>query len=400
MSQQSKSGAAALWANMSAQCSKLCPEREIFLRSGGQVKFIRISRQAQLVAAGLVSFALIGWAGLTLSMAASSARMEQDRVALTAQGKAVANTASQVATYRKSVDQLAHELEERQDFMDDLYRTHFGKEDAAPAQDVVGKPDAGTKAHKLDTKISSAPEAAPLLQIDARQRRFAALLTSAVQQRADKAAAAIRSFGLNPDSLARSAARAQNRATGGPFVPWEGQDAMPGEFEKLAKALSRMEFLEASLLAIPSGKPTATPMLSSSYGYRSDPFNGHAAFHAGLDFPGSMGQPILAAASGKVSFVGQRSGYGNVVEVTHGNGLMTRYAHLSGFDARVGQPVARGEKIARMGSTGRSTGPHLHFEVRVNGNPINPRRFLEARKDVLQIQQIATARLAEVGDRG
>ncbi|NML89843.1 M23 family metallopeptidase [Sphingobium sp. TB-6] len=381
---------------MTAQCSKLCPEREIFLRSGGQVKFIRISRKAQLVAAGLVSSALIGWAGLTLSMAASSARIEQDRAALTAQGKAVASTASQVATYRKSVDQLVHELEERQDFMDDLYRTHFGKEDAAPAQDVVGKADAGTRAHKLDTRISSAPEAAPLLQLDARQRRFAALLTGAVQQRADKAAAAIRSFGLNPDSLARNAARAQ----GGPFVPWEGQDAMPGEFEKLAKALSRMEFLEASLLAIPSGKPTATPMLSSSYGYRSDPFNGHAAFHAGLDFPGSMGQPILAAASGKVSFVGQRSGYGNVVEVTHGNGLMTRYAHLSAFDARVGQPVTRGEKIARMGSTGRSTGPHLHFEVRVNGNPINPRRFLEARKDVLQIQQIATARLADVGNRG
>ncbi|AMK24884.1 M23 family metallopeptidase [Sphingobium sp. TKS] len=396
MSQQSKTGAAALWARMTAQCSKLCPEREIFLRSGGQVKFIRISRKAQLVAAGLVSSALIGWAGLTLSMAASSARIEQDRAALTAQGKAVASTASQVATYRKSVDQLVHELEERQDFMDDLYRTHFGKEDAAPAQDVVGKADAGTRAHKLDTRISSAPEAAPLLQLDARQRRFAALLTGAVQQRADKAAAAIRSFGLNPDSLARNAARAQ----GGPFVPWEGQDAMPGEFEKLAKALSRMEFLEASLLAIPSGKPTATPMLSSSYGYRSDPFNGHAAFHAGLDFPGSMGQPILAAASGKVSFVGQRSGYGNVVEVTHGNGLMTRYAHLSAFDARVGQPVTRGEKIARMGSTGRSTGPHLHFEVRVNGNPINPRRFLEARKDVLQIQQIATARLADVGNRG
>ena len=360
------------------------------------MKFIRISRRAQLVAASTISSALIGWAGLTLSMAADSARMERDRAALAAQGKAVAGTASQVATYRKSVDQLAHELEERQDFMDDLYRTHFGKEGTEPAPDVVGKPHSETKAHKLNTKISSAPEAAPLLQIDARQRRFAALLTGAVQQRADKAAAAIRSFGLNPDSLARSAARAQ----GGPFVPWEGQDVLPGEFEKLAKALSRMEFLEASLLAIPSGKPTATPMLSSSYGYRSDPFNGHAAFHAGLDFPGGMGQPILAAASGKVSFVGQRSGYGNVVEVTHGNGLMTRYAHLSGFVAHVGEQVTRGEKIARMGSTGRSTGPHLHFEVRVNGNPINPRRFLEARKDVLQIQQIATARLADVGDRG
>ncbi|WP_313809012.1 M23 family metallopeptidase [Sphingobium sp.] len=391
---------------MTAQCSKLCPEREIFLRSGGQVKFIRISRRAQIVTGGLLASALIGWAGLTLSMAAGSAAMARERAALAVQGKAVASTASKVEGYRQSVDQLAHELEQRQDFMDDLYRTHFGKEGPAPQQDVVGKPDAETRngAHKLNARISTAPEAAPLLQIDARQRRFAALLTGAVQQRADKAAAAIRSFGLNPDSLARPkgrwAGRAQNRAMGGPFVPWEGQDALPGEFEKLAKALSRMEFLEASLLAIPSGKPTATPMLSSSYGYRSDPFNGHAAFHAGLDFPGSIGQPILAAASGKVSFVGQRSGYGNVVEVTHGNGLMTRYAHLSAFNAHVGQQVTRGDRIARMGSTGRSTGPHLHFEVRVNGNPINPRRFLEARKDVLQIQQVATARLADVGNRG
>ncbi|WP_150291157.1 M23 family metallopeptidase [Sphingobium estronivorans] len=376
----------------------LCPEREIFLHSGGTVKFIRISRRAQLVAAGLLTMLLIGWAALTVSMALNSARIEQDRAALNAEGKAVASTASKVATYRQSVDRLAQELKERQDFMDDLYRTHFGKEGEGPAQQVVGKPDAETRsgAHTLNTRISAAPEAAPLFRIDQRQRQFAALLTGAVRQRADKAAAAIRGFGLNPDALARSAARAQ----GGPFVPWEGQDAMPGEFEKLSSALSRMEFLEASLLAIPSGKPTATPMLSSSYGYRSDPFNGHAAFHAGLDFPGSYGQPILAAAAGKVSFVGQRSGYGNVVEVDHGNGILTRYAHLSGFAARVGQSVARGDKIARMGSTGRSTGTHLHFEVRVNGNPINPRRFLEARKDVLQIQQVASARLADIGNRG
>ena len=393
MSQQSKKGATTLWARIIA----LCPEREIFLRSGGEVKFIRLSRRMQLATAGILSTALIGWAGLTLSMAASSARIEQDRAALSAQGKAVASTAGRVDAYRKSVDQLAHELEDRQDFMDDLYRTHFGKEDAAPAAAVVGAPEKdGKSAHQLNAKISFAPEAAPLIQIDQRQRRFAALLTSAVEQRADKAAAAIRSFGLNPDALARSAARAQ----GGPYVPWPSEDKMPGEFEKLAKAMSRMEFLESSLLTIPSGKPTATPMLSSSYGYRSDPFNGHAAFHAGLDFPGSKGQPILAAASGKVSFVGQRSGYGNVVEVSHGNGLMTRYAHLSGFAAHVGQQVDRGAMIARMGSTGRSTGDHLHFEVRLNGEPINPRRFLEARKDVVQVQQLATARLADVAHRG
>jgi murein DD-endopeptidase MepM/ murein hydrolase activator NlpD len=333
-------------------------------------------------------------------MALRPSSVDRERAALDAQGRAVAKAASKVEGYRQSVENLARDLEARQNFMDDLYRTHFGKEESGAAEGLVGQPDRATSkdgAHALKVRIGAAPEAEPLLTIDARQRRFAMLLTRAVERRADKTAAAIRSFGLNPDTLARTAARAQ----GGPFVPWRGQrDAMPKEFERLASALSRMEFLESSLMTIPSGRPTLAPMQSSSYGYRRDPFNGHAAFHAGIDFPGSHGQPILAAAAGKVSFVGQRSGYGNVVEVSHGNGLMTRYAHLSGFAARVGEQVDRGVMIARMGSTGRSTGDHLHFEVRLNGQPINPRRFLEARKDVLQVQQIATARLADVGHRG
>lgn len=393
MSHQKKKGLAGLSDRLNA----LCPEREIFLRSGGQVKFIRISRRAQLAAAGLLSAALIGWAGFTVSMMADNSAVAQQRAALAAQGQSVAKAAGKVADYRKSVEDLAQDLEARQDFMDDLYKTHFGAEDGnAAGADLVGPAREGKKG-SLTTKISMAPEAAPLVRLEARQRHFALLLTHAVERRADKAAAAIRSFGLNPDALARSAARAQ----GGPFVPWKGEKgAMTNELENLADAMSRMEFLERSLLTIPSGRPTGSPMLTSSYGYRRDPFNGHAAFHAGLDFPGRYGQPINAAADGKVSYVGQRQGYGNVVEVEHGNGIMTRYAHLSGFASRVGQTVARGDTIGRMGSTGRSTGTHLHFEVRLNGQAVNPRPFLEARKDVLQVQQVATARFADVRDRG
>ena len=378
----------------------LCPEREIFLRSGGQLRSISLSTRVQLLAAAVISSLLLGGIALALSMALGRYAVNRDRAALDAQGRAVAKAAGKVEGYRKSVETLARDLQARQDFMDDLYRTHFGKEEGDAAEGLVGQPDKGTAkdgSHALNVRISTAPEAAPLLAIDARQRRFATLLTHAVERRADKTAAAIRSLGLNPDAMARTAARAQ----GGPFVPWRGQrDAMPEEFDRLATALSRMEFLESSLMTIPSGRPTLAPMQSSSYGYRRDPFNGHAAFHAGIDFPGQHGQPILAAAAGTVSFVGQRSGYGNVVEVSHGNGLMTRYAHLSGFAAHLGQQVDRGAMIARMGSTGRSTGDHLHFEVRLNGEPINPRRFLEARKDVVQVQQLATARLADVAHRG
>lgn len=351
----------------------------------------------QLIGAATFSAVVLGWVTLTLAMALGGLGLTADPAAAADRGELSSNTAQKIAD-RKSMENLARDLKARQDFMDDLYRTHFGdeEEDGKDAAAVTGKQAQGG-APVLKAQISAASDANPLSQIDQRQRRFAALLTRAADRRADRTAAAIRSLGLNPDKLVRTAARAQ----GGPFVPWRGdRDAMPGEFEKLADALSRMEFLEASLMTIPSGLPTTAPMQSSSYGYRRDPFNGHAAFHAGIDFPGRRGQPILAAATGKISFVGQRSGYGNVVEVNHGNGLMTRYAHLSGFDARVGQRVNRGDQIARMGSTGRSTGDHLHFEVRRGGEPINPRRFLEAAKDVLQVQQVATARIAEARNGG
>lgn len=361
------------------------------------MRFLRISRRVQLATIAIVSTALVGWGAATLAMLANSASVAQERAMLAQQGKAVASSANKVADYRDSVEDLAQDLKARQDFMDDLYKTHFGSEESNARGAELIAPAKAQEKGKLSAKISMAPEAAPLMRLAERQRHFALMLTSAVERRADKAAAAIRSFGLNPDSLARSAAQAQ----GGPFVPWKGdKGAMTGELEELASALARMEFLERSLMAIPSGKPTTAPMQTSSYGYRRDPFNGHAAFHAGIDFPGSYGQPILSAAGGKVGNVGQRQGYGNVVEVEHGNGLMTRYAHLSGYASRVGQTVARGDTIGRMGSTGRSTGTHLHFEVRLNGQAINPRRFLEAAQDVLQVQQIAKARFADVGNRG
>jgi murein DD-endopeptidase MepM/ murein hydrolase activator NlpD len=111
--------------------------------------------------------------------------------------------------------------------------------------------------------------------------------------------------------------------------------------------------------------------------------------HAGLDFKGAVGTPILAAAEGRVVLAGFNGGYGNSVEIRHANGIVTRYAHLSGLNVRKGQMVERGVRIGRMGSTGRSTGSHLHFEVRLNGQAINPRKFLEANPDVLKVQTIA-----------
>jgi murein DD-endopeptidase MepM/ murein hydrolase activator NlpD len=125
-------------------------------------------------------------------------------------------------------------------------------------------------------------------------------------------------------------------------------------------------------------------MVTSSYGYRRDPFTGRGAFHSGLDFRAGYGAPIHAAAAGVISFVGRKSGYGNCVEIDHGNGLLTRYAHMSAFRTHIGTKVSAGDVIGLIGSTGRSTGPHLHFEVRINNRAVNPRPFLEAAPHVFE----------------
>lgn len=361
------------------------PPREIYLRSGGNVRFLTVSTKAQLLSVGVASAVVSAWAIAALVMVSSQAGIAAEQAALEARGRVVASQAKEVKAYRRSVGDVAADLDHRQDLLDDLVRSHLGEKQSGAA--VVGAQE-----QPAADKISAlSPGKSALKDVEARQLRFAAMLTSTIEQRARKAEAAIRSFGLNPAQIMRT-----RSAQGGPFIPWTGgREEVDPDIAKLATAFERLDALERGLVAIPSGKPTAAPMLSSSYGYRRDPFNGHAAFHSGIDFPGAYGQPILSAARGRVVYVGQRQGYGNVVEVDHGNGLMTRYAHLSRFGTKVGAAVTRGQPIARMGSTGRSTGTHLHFEVRLNGAAINPRRFLEATQDVLQVQQIAKQRIAE-----
>jgi murein DD-endopeptidase MepM/ murein hydrolase activator NlpD len=128
--------------------------------------------------------------------------------------------------------------------------------------------------------------------------------------------------------------------------------------------------------------PTLAPIIngwfSSNFGYRIDPFTGLQSFHEGIDFPANTGTDVVAAASGKVVAAGWHPQYGKIVEIDHGNGLVSVYAHASQVFVNEGDLVMRGQRIALVGSTGRSTGPHLHFEVRLNGVPQNPARFLSA----------------------
>ncbi|WP_097062348.1 M23 family metallopeptidase [Sphingomonas guangdongensis] len=140
-----------------------------------------------------------------------------------------------------------------------------------------------------------------------------------------------------------------------------------------------MRIAVALLLVLPTAVPAnEAPRVSSGFGARSDPFHGRRAVHQGLDLPGRAGAPVLAAAPGVVRFAGRRGGYGNLVELAHPDGSATRYAHLSAIEVRPGDSVAQGQVIARIGSTGRSTGNHLHFEYRLAGAAVDPTPYFQA----------------------
>ncbi len=158
------------------------------------------------------------------------------------------------------------------------------------------------------------------------------------------------------------------------------------QFEsKLNERERQMRVLEDLLMAsrmqqevMPSGWPVLTGFVSSLFGYRTDPFSGRGAFHEGIDFAGAHGSGVIAVGAGVVSFAGDRSGYGNLVEINHGNGYVTRYGHNSASLVKAGDTIRKGQRVALMGSSGRSTGPHVHFEVLLNGSPVNPAQYIEA----------------------
>jgi murein DD-endopeptidase MepM/ murein hydrolase activator NlpD len=159
-------------------------------------------------------------------------------------------------------------------------------------------------------------------------------------------------------------------------------DKLAHQMDTRSDQLSVLEALLVHDSANRKFLPTLYPILdgwySSNFGYRIDPFSGQQSMHEGIDFPAESGTPIVAAASGTVVFADWHPAYGKMLEIDHGNGLVSRYAHTSSLTVKEGDLVVRGQRVGTVGSTGRSTGPHLHFEVRLNGVPQNPARFLQA----------------------
>jgi len=216
---------------------------------------------------------------------------------------------------------------------------------------------------------------ASLDRIEGRQVNTLASLEEGFESKARRMRAVLAEVGIDATKRAET-------ATGGPFVSYR-QPSNAGPFEKQVYRINvehaQLERLASTVAAVPLRRPVQGEIdMTSNFGVRIDPFLARPAMHTGIDFRGEVGEAIHVTAAGTVVSAGWSGGYGRMIEVDHGHGLSTRYGHLSEIDVKVGQTVKAGQTVGRMGSTGRSTGPHLHYETRIDGEAVDPQRFLHA----------------------
>lgn len=357
--------------------------RELFIHDGAAMRRVHISSRSQMMAASAVAFMALASGASVAQMVASTISNSDANVS--AREDHIADMEAKVAQLETQVQAVkliakghADRLEARQ---------------ALLAAMISGEGDVG----ELGTKIpASAPKVdaaaadvvAMFKPVDAQQSAMAAQVRRVAEARLQTAMRAVSKMGLSPDRFYGRAALAM----GGPYEPVDTQPrplapikADP-QFRALFNSWRQLDQLNKGVVAIPSQRPVTALSFTSNFGVRSDPFRGGRAMHAGVDIPGSYATPIYATADGVTGRSGRFGGYGNLVELEHGKGIQTRYGHLSSILVSPGTRVKRGQLIGLMGSTGRSTGNHLHYEVRIDGRAVNPIPFMQTNDYLTSLQ--------------
>lgn len=378
-------------AKLKSSLVELFPERHLYVRSGGAMKgFVLTTKKQLMIAGGVATGAL--WMGVC------TAAMLVNLLSASAADREIAQLKAQseryVADRQARLDSAMARLNAASGSNADVAQA-IEKRHAALAMlltDLKGAPGAAEALTPAINRALAAQDAGPVRRVEMvriGQEQLLEAADSFAKGRADRLRLAFRMAGLSPSTFVD-----RGGSLGGPLIDSKDPRALAAvldvdddfavRIQRAARDLNESRQLAEAAEDLPVSRPTAAGSQTSGFGVRFDPFTRRPAYHSGLDFNGGYAQPIFATGPGVVSFTGQRSGYGNVVEIDHGRGLKTRYAHLSGFAVRPGQRVAVGQRIAAMGSTGRSTGTHLHYEVWVNGRAQNPGRFLKAGQYVLQ----------------
>lgn len=371
---------------------ELFPERHLYVRSGGEMRAYVLTTPKQILGAGAVAAAAL-WMGIStaammvgaMEMSASDqeiARTEAKYERWIADRQARLNSAvAQLNATNGSIDDLALSVERRHAalamLLSDYRDTPGAAEVLSPEIQQAG----------ADPSITDPVRRVELIR--ASQERLLDSADTFAKGRAERLRMAFRLAGLSPNGYAP-----RSGALGGPLIEARDPKALAAvldvdedfaaRIQHAATNLSEARALGAAAAKLPLAKPVNGGRQTSGFGVRFDPFTKRPAFHSGLDFGGGFMTPILASGPGIVSFAGVRSGYGKTVEIDHGQGFKTRYAHMQAIAVKPGQRVAVGQRVGGMGSTGRSTGVHLHYEVWVNGRAQNPSRFVKAGEYVQQ----------------
>jgi len=320
---------------LTSATTALFRDRDLFVHDGTKLRRVRLSAPFQAVLF-LIVMALVAWSSYATARFVNGSGVKAP---------------SSIASLAAATEARARQIEQRQALIEAMLLG--GDVDPAVLKEAAGG--------KLPQSV-----AGPLARVEDQQALQAALAARALDAQYQITAAELKRLGYTLPKPGQD-------GVGGP------SDAGDPTFKQLFMSWKKLDSIADAAIAVPSDKPVKTADFMSAYGHRRDPFEGRTKMHQGIDLAAPIGTPIYATADGVISAAGWNSGgYGNLIKVDHGKGIETRYAHLSSIAVRPGQRVRRGELIGRMGSTGRSTGSHLHYEVRIDGKAVNPIPFMKA----------------------
>ena len=364
------------------------PERHIYLRSRGETRGYVLTPGRQIagvgVAVAMACWTLVASGGFVFDMVARGQADDQVVRARAASERINADLQARLETAVVRMSATTGSLEEMAQMVERRHAALAGV--AGMFQGVSGAETAFTPFPARAALASSPVQRIMAVQLD--QERLIARAEAVAQTRAERLRLAFRLAGLNPAAYA-----GRGSGLGGPLVEardpkalatiLDVDEAFAVRIRHAADNLNDMRRLADAAEGLPFDRPTQA-RTTSGFGVRFDPFNGRPAVHQGQDFAAPLNTPISATAPGIVAFAGVRSGYGNTVEIDHGRGFKTRFAHLNSMAVQPGQRIALGQRIGAMGTTGRSTGVHLHYEVWMDGRPQNPARFFRAGDQLVQ----------------
>lgn len=407
----------AKWSsNLKAAFNKAFPERQIYHRSGGTVRYISVSPWQQAIFAAGVT-AIVGWTifatgSFVLGGSSSALSGNPDGRELAKYERWVQELRAKDALSRSLLEERTDafqketvEWEERQKSLEDLYKQLKGEDDletsslkgdgsALLVEASIEEADSRQSREpvRITAQFETASSRGSVKSLKMNQERILDEAEEIATERTERARGILALTTIGSNRIIASS------ETGGPFISLAnataGRDltglslADATFYNRLAQTQARvaeMIYYEDIVSSLPLGIPVGVPYrLTSNYGVRVDPFNKRPGWHNGIDMAAYHGAPIVAAGPGVVSYAGPRAGYGRLVEVDHGHGFKSRYGHLSGTTVKKGDTVEVGDLVGKMGTTGRSTGDHLHFEVWFNGKPYDPIEFLKAGRHVHQ----------------